>query len=184
MHTVTWRPGTNSELDHLFENLREEQYTDRSHRLWKNYSKLSFKNSGIVAHTICFNEDDIPEMCSTVASRDCWPVGAYRILNRLWKHSNKITYPRVMSPSFGQSAQSQINWLQENTDCKLYFISRQTENWQEWVMRNFKDVYKLNFKMDNYKYLTCPNECDDTCWQNIVYAGDEQLLAQWKKQQS
>jgi hypothetical protein len=27
----------------------------------------------------------------------------------------------------------------------------------------------------------CPNECDDTCWQRIIYAGDESLLEQWKR---
>ena len=123
-------------------------------------------------------------MCSTIAVRDCWPVGGYRILNRLWKHSNKIVYPRVMSPSFGSGAQSQVNWLGENTDCKLYFISRQTDNWQAWVMSNFEKEYDLDFKSDNYKYLTCPNECDDTCWQSIIYAGSEQLLEQWKKRPS
>jgi hypothetical protein len=80
----------------------------------------------------------------------------------------------------GYSAKSQIEWLQQNTDCKLYFISRQTGNWQEWMSTHFKD-YGIDFKYDNYKYLTCPNECDDTCWQHIVYSGDEQLLNVWKR---
>ena len=182
MKSITWRPGSNKELDNLFNQCRLEQYTDRTHRLWKNYGVDMYKDA--VALTICVNDQDYPEMCSTVASRNCWPVSAYRVLNRLWKHSNKIVYPRVMSPSFGSSTQSQIVWLQENTDCKLYFISRQTENWQEWVINNFKKEYSLDFKLDNYKYLTCIDECDDSCWQNIIYAGSQQLLEQWKKRPS
>ena len=179
MRTITWAPGTDLEMDQLFDQLREQQYSDRSHRLWKNYSKDSFDFA--VALTICFNDNDEPEMCSSIASRDCWPVNAYRILNRLWKHSNKIKFPRVMSPSFAESAKSQIAWLAQHTNCELYFISRQTDNWEEWVIKNFQEVYGVSFKTDNYKYLTCPNECDDTCWQKIIYNGNEQLLAQWKQ---
>ena len=179
MRTITWAPGTDLKMDQLFDQLREQQYNDRSHRLWKNYSKDSFDFA--VALTIYFNDNNEPEMCSSIASRDCWPVNAYRILNRLWKHSNKIKFPRVMSPSFAESAKSQIEWLAHNTNCELYFISRQTDNWEEWVIKNFQEVYRVSFKTDNYKYLTCPNECDDTCWQKIIYNGNEQLLAQWKQ---
>lgn len=179
MRTVTWAPGSDLEMDQLFDQLREQQYSDRGHRLWKNYSKDSFNFA--VALTICFNDDGEPEMCSSIASRDCWPINAYRILNRLWKHSNKIKFPRVMSPSFAESAKSQIAWLAQNTNCELYFISRQTDNWEEWVIKNFQKVYGVDFKTDNYKYLTCPNECDETCWQKIIYNGNDQLLTQWKQ---
>ena len=181
MKTTTWMPGTDVELDQLFDDLREQQYQDHSHRLWKNYSKENFNNA--VALTICFNDLGVPEMCSSISSKDCWPTGAYRILNRLWKHSNKIAYPRVMSPSFGSSAQSQIDWLKDNTAYQLYFISRQTDNWEQWCIANFLDRFRLSFKTDNYKYLTCPNECDDTCWQKIIYNGNEAILSQWKKHQ-
>lgn len=181
MKAVTWVPGENTEFDQLFDSLREQQYQNQEHRLWKNYSKESFKFA--VALTICFNDNGDPEMCSSIASRDCWPNGAYRILNRLWKHSNKISYPRVMSESFGKTTQSQIEWLETNTSYQLYFISRQTDNWEEWCINNFRDRFSLAFKTDNYKYLTCPNECDSTCWQNIIYHGDESLLTRWKRRQ-
>lgn len=181
MIVKTWTPGSDSYLDLLFDNLREQQYKDRGHRLWENYSKDSFKFA--VALTICFNDNGDPEMCSSIASRDCWPTGAYRILNRLWKHSNKIKYPRVMSPSFGLSAKSQIEWLEKNADCDLYFISRQTENWESWCIKNFQQEFELPFKTDNYKYLTCPNECDSTCWQKIIYNGSTEILDQWKRLQ-
>jgi hypothetical protein len=181
MRTETWSKGSVPELDKLFDDLREQQYQNKEHRLWKNYSKDNFNTA--VALTICFNDDGHPEMCSSISARDCWPTGAYRILNRLWKHSNKIAYPRVMSDSFGQSAQSQINWLMTNTDCQLYFISRQTDNWESWCIKNFRNRFNLPFETDNYKYLTCPNECDSTCWQKIIYHGNEALLSQWKRHQ-
>ena len=180
METKTWTPGTNAELDTLFNQLREHHYQDRTHRLWKNYGPESTLFA--VALTICFDDSGNVEMCSSIASRDCWPAGAYRILNRLWKHSNKIAFPRKMSPSFALSAKSQKDWLEENTDYKLLFISRQTDSWQQFGIDNFQNNYNMSFQTDNYKYLTCPNECDDTCWQHIIYQGDSSVLSQWKRQ--
>jgi len=180
MKTITWVPGTDAIHDELFDQLREQHYNDHSHRLWQNYSRKEFDFIRPVALTIYFDDDNIPEVCSSISERDCWPKGAYRIHNRVWKCNNKKQFLRRVSPSMGYSAKSQIEWLKENTDCKLYFISRQTNNWDEWMIEHFKE-YDIHFKTDNYMYLTCPNECDDTCWQRIIYSGDESLLAQWKR---
>jgi hypothetical protein len=39
MTTITWTPGTNLELDTLYDRLRENQFNNTEHRLHKNYSK-------------------------------------------------------------------------------------------------------------------------------------------------
>lgn len=179
MKTVTWALGSDNNLDNLFDSLREIQYKDTSHRLWKNYDREFLKS--VVATTICFEDSGEPTMCSSISERDCWPKGAYRILNRLWKVNNKIVYPRKMSPSFAESAKSQIEWLKNNVDCKLYFISRQTDNWETWVINNFDRHYQVKFTTDSYKYLTCPNESDSTCWQKIIYNGEKKLLKKWTR---
>jgi uncharacterized protein (DUF2344 family) len=54
---------------------------------------------------------------------------------------------------------------------------------KKWDVESFKNDFNLSLNKDQYKYLTCPNECEDTCWQNIIYRGNEQLLNQWKRQQ-
>jgi hypothetical protein len=81
----------------------------------------------------------------------------------------------------GITAQSQIDWLRDNTKSQLYFISRQTNNWNDWMIAHFDKNFEIKFKTDKYAYLTCPNECDETCWQPIIYNGDEQLLTTWKR---
>ena len=182
MRTITWVPGTDAEHDELFDQLREQHYNDHSHRLWKNYSREEFNYINPVALTIYFDDNGIPEVCSGISKRDCWPQGVYRIHNRVWKCNNKTQFLRRVSPSMGYSARSQIEWLEQNTDCQLYFISRQTDNkWNGWMIEHFKE-YNINFKTDKYLYLTCPNECDNTCWQHIIYSGNESLLEQWKRQ--
>ena len=178
MRTIIWAPGTEPVYDRIFDELREQHYNDHSHRLWKNYAKEAFKD--VAALSIYYGEDSKPEVCSSTTQRDCWPVGAYRIHNRVWKASNKKQFLRKVSPSMGYSAKTQIEWLKEHKQPKLFFISRQTNNWDDWMIEHFKE-YDIHFKTDNYMYLTCPNECDDTCWQRIIYAGDESLLEQWKR---
>ena len=181
MQTRTWSPGTDSKYDELFEKLRAEHYSSTGHRLWKNYAKEAFKD--VAALTIYFDDNGVPEVCSSTTQRDCWPVGVYRIHNRVWKANNKKTFLRKVSPSMGYSAASQIEWLTHNTNCQLYFISRQTDHWNDWMIEHFRE-YDIDFKTDNYMYLTCPNECDDTCWQRIIYNGNSELLKEWKHRSS
>ena len=180
MTAVTWRPGEDQELDAIFDRCREQRYQDQSHRLHKNYSAKEFEYAGIIACTIYF-ENNKPELLSTISSRDCWPAGAYRILSRLWKHDNFIAWPKIISPSFEHTLRSQISWLQHNEDCKMLFIGRQSSRWEHWCIREFKKQFDLEFETDNYRYLTCPNECDDSCWQKIIYQGDSSLLEAWRR---
>jgi hypothetical protein len=179
MNTITWKPGTRLDLDHLFDELRQKHYEDQSHRLWKNYHRDAFKN--VLALTICFDDEGTPEMCSSILERDCWPKGAFRVLNRLWKCNNKILYPRVMSPSWGLSAQSQFKWMQENVQYKLCFISRQSVKWKKFTQEEFARQFNIHWKTDNYQYLTCPNEQDESCWQSILYLGNDDLLTNWRR---
>lgn len=178
MNTVTWAPGTKPELDALFDELRERHYNDRSHRLWKNYHKDSFRS--VSALTICFDDTGVPEMCSSILARNCWPKGAFRVLNRLWKSNNKISYPRTMSPSWGLSAKSQFEWMQKTLDYKLCFLSRETDNWMMFTQQEFSRQWNINWKIGKHKYLTCPNRDDESCWQHILYIGEETLLKEWE----
>jgi hypothetical protein len=179
MKSVTWVHGTDQYLDSLFDELREKRYQDKKHRLWANYSSEFLKFSSAV--TICFDDNGLPEMCSSIAIRECWPENSFRILNRLWKTSNFVKYPKTMSKSFADSAASQVEWLKNNKKVDLIFASRQTERWQSFGLDVFNS-YGLDFKIDDkYYYLTCPNECDDTCWQKILYIGNDNTLLKWKR---
>lgn len=178
MKTITWVPGNDNELDKLYDSLREKQYNDKTHRLWKNYSKEQVHEAS--AFTIHFNTNGEPEVCSSIVKRNCWPDHTYRIMNRTWKQINKKSHLKEISQSMGEIIKSQILWLEEHTECELYFISRQTDNWMKWGTKNLKRQFDLDFNIGEYKYLTCANECDTTCWQYIIYSGNQNLLNYWK----
>jgi len=76
---------------------------------------------------------------------------------------------------------SQLGWLRSNTNFELAFVSRETDHWQPFFLDNFSRYFNLDFKMDSYKYLTCNNEKDSSCWQKIIYYGNDSLLTSWKR---
>lgn len=181
MHTITWAPGSDEKHDRLFHALRELNFKNKNHRFWKNYEASQFNNA--IAYTIYFNDNNVPELCSSVVYKNCWPKGAYRVLNRTWKpNSKKLFFSREVNRHFGLVIQSQLKFLKENvSDVKLTFISRQTNNWEDFVIHYFKQ-FDLNFNKIDKKFLTCSNEIDSSCWQKIIYMGDDNLLDVWKNQ--
>ena len=180
MSTITWIPGTNPKLDKFFDDLREKQFQDKTHRLWKNYAKTEFDYLKPVALTIDFDDSGEPYMCSSIAARNCWPTGVYRIHNRSWKAGTRSKLLDHMSAV----AYEQAKWLQENTDCALYFISRSTTHWEKWMIGALKKEWDMDFTTDEYYYLTCPNVDDKSCWQKIIYNGDSAVLESWSRKQT
>jgi hypothetical protein len=180
MYTKFWIPGTDSELDDLFEILRQKHYNDESHRLHNNYSREAFVEVSFLSITF---ENEEPIIVSSILNRDCWPDRAYRICNRTWKVKEyRLEQASVdgITPIITEMIMSHIEFAQQNLDYSLLFISRQTSNWQRFISRSFKK-YNLDFSYDDYYYLTCSNELDDSCWQKIIYLGDDSILPTWKR---
>lgn len=178
MQTITWVPNSNAEYDALFDSLREKQSLNTEHRYYKNYEKEYFTDT--ILHSIYFGDNGDPEVCSSICKRSCWPDKAYRILNRTWKPMFRQKILREVLPPIYYTTKSQIEWLLTNTDCELYFISRQTNHWTSWITKSFKEKYNIEFFIGEHKYLTCHHENDDTCWQQIIYNGNKKLLDDWK----
>lgn len=179
MRCETWIPGSNQELDKLFDHLRQKRYENRDHPLWKNYSESAFSNCVILS--IAFDNNDNPEFCGSALTRSCWPATAYRIVNRVWKINPEHGLVNQLKPSGGLMMHSQINWLKENTDCNLIFISREGPSWQKFTIDQCKKNFNLEFKTDSYKYCTCLTPNDESCWQHIIYQGEESVLVNWNR---
>jgi hypothetical protein len=181
MHTITWKPNTLPEYDTLFETLRNQQYQNREQPLWQNYTAEHFQNE-CSALSIGFNDNNEPEYCGSILSRDCWPAGVYRILNRFWR-INQVGRLVDFSPISKTLIDSQIQWVSENTDGELVFISRENRYWQRWGAKKYMEQFNLEFKYNANRYLTCDNTAHEGCWQYIIYHGNEKLLDTWKNKQ-
>lgn len=180
MYAETWRPGTNAELDNLFDEIREKFYRAQQHPLWENYNAKHFQSCE--ALTISFDNNNYPYLAASILKRSCWPPRAYRILNRFWSNKMSVGSIKNLPQEKGLLLKSQIQWLKDNTDSELHFISRSSKYWQKWSADQYEHNFGLGtFYYDNYKYLVCDNCADDSCWQTIVYQGNSELLKQWQK---
>jgi hypothetical protein len=79
----------------------------------------------------------------------------------------------------GVLLKSQIDWLKENTDVKMTFISRENKYWQQWTVDQYQDHFGLEFKYNKNRYQVCATPDDDSCFQRIIYQGPEELLSNW-----
>jgi len=178
IHAKTWIPGTNQELDNLFENLRQNIYDSQQYTLWSNYHVDHFKKCS--ALTISF-EDNIPLFCASILERDIWPKGVYRIMNRYWRIGGDHAVLKTLSTGTGILVQSQLEWVRSQKNFQLAFISRQYDHCQNFSIREFSKNFKINFQSDNYYYCTCETLNDDSCWQKIIYDGNSSILEFWKR---
>ena len=181
MRAITWKLGSEPAYDNLFEHLREHQYRDHEHPLWKNYGRAHFWEE-CAAVTIAFDSENVPVLGGSILKRTCWPADTYRIINRLWIVDKKPTgHIKNLMPEGEYLLRSQINWLNENTTCKLLFISRESEHWQKWTIKQYSNNYGLEFNLDSHQYQVCDNPTDASCWQRIIYQGDKELLDKWNR---
>lgn len=174
----TWVPGSNQMFDELFEKLREDFYKADNHILCKNYVKEHFEKCS--ALSIAFKNDN-PIFCSSILNRSVWPSSVYRIGNRFWRVGDEHHILQRISPGVGEMLKSQIDWLKDNSNYKLVFVSRQYDNWQEFMVQDFKKNFQIDFEYDNYKYCTCETPNDTSCWQKIIYYGDSSVLESWSR---
>ena len=182
MYIEIWIPGTDAELDKLFEQLRIQQHSDITHPLYKNYSAQDFKSC--TALSITFDNDQ-PVVVSSILARPCWPKNTYRILNRFWKvHEHRLTAldRSAKATALSETAKAHVAYAENTLKADLVFMSRQYNHWQHLAVYYLKEKTGIEFKYDNYRYLVCDNSQDQTCWQRIAYKGNEQLLTQWQKQ--
>lgn len=195
MQAVTWRQGTDALLDPLFDHLRERQYRDHNHPLWKNYNKEHFEKE-CLALSIAFGDHGMPVFCGSILGRDCWPKNTYRIINRFfttgWFNPKEFFSGESVDTSQaapidtlaleqGELLKSQISWLKENVECDMVFVSRESKYWQKWTVDQYKKLFDLEFEYDHYRYQVCTAPEDDSCFQRIIYQGPKQLLEEWNK---
>ena len=170
-----WTPNSDSILDDQFHELRQKQFTSK-HKLRQNYSKSDFDD----CLKLTMVEDSSGKIlaCSSILQRDIWPSGVYRILNRLWKPSNKIFIVKDIAEAIVVTMNNQIEWLKINTDMKLYFISREKPGWTTWAIDKSKRS-GFEFKTDPRRFQTCKHFNSERCWQQIIYNGNCSLLNLW-----
>lgn len=173
---VTW--VKDSKLDNLYESLRIK-HSSTNHRLRKNYSEEHVRE--VTAKSIYWGLDGEPKIVCSILTRPCWPNNVYRILNRLWKTELNTGDVFDIDIGFGRLIESQVDWCLENGAHGVFMSRQSNADWKSWALPIFVKQTGINFSSPDNKFLTCSNESDKTCWQQILYYGDLHLLNTWKQ---
>ena len=128
---------------------------------------------------------DCPFGLSSIYRRDYWESGVYRILNRTWKplgeYDENVTM--ALNPLWTDMMKSQIEWLQENTnDYRASIISRKHPSINS-LKHLIKQISKANigydFKLYKDRIWVCKNRLNDSCYQDVIYTGEDKAIIQW-----
>jgi hypothetical protein len=175
---TTWEKDTT--LDAVYEHYRQLHYSKTDLKLRANYSQ--YHVSEVSAKSIYWGHDGLPKIICSILSRPCWPPNVYRILNRLWKVNINTGGVKSIDPGFAMLVEDQMKYC-KNLGAHGVFMSRSIHgNWFKWAGDYFKKELDLDFFHPSELYLTCENEFDYNCWQQILFFGTTGCLNQWKKQ--
>jgi hypothetical protein len=173
---ITW--VENKKLDALYESLREKHYSF-NHKLKENYSETHSRE--VIAKSIYWGTDGQPKIVCSILRRDCWPNNVYRILNRLWKTDINTGPIFDIDRGFGILIENQVEWCLENGAHGMFMSRQGNSKWQSWSLPIFKEQTDIEFIAPPQHFLTCDNETDSSCWQQILFYGDNNLLNTWKQ---
>ena len=153
--------------------------TNGGHRLSRNYSSKQFVYKEQEVFSIGY-KNDVPHLFSTVYRRDWWPIGTYRILNRLWKTSVDNFTNKDIDDIYIDMISAQLSWLKTNRqDFQTAVISRNgSENKMLSMLAIKLNNANLDFKIYKDRVWVCKGTAD-ACLQTILYHGNEEPLHLW-----
>jgi hypothetical protein len=100
----------------------------------------------------------------------------------MWKVSRQEHIAKTVDLIFLEMVEKQIDWLKENKDFTVAFMSREHDS--KNTLENF--AQHLNKLSDNYQFDVFENRvwvCEgpaEQCFQDILYTGDKRVLESWK----
>lgn len=173
---TTWQ--NDKFLDDVYEKLRQQHYAKKTLKLHSNYDQTHVKE--VSAKSIYWNQQGEPKIVCSIVTRSCWPNHTYRVLNRLWKPMINTGGVKTIDIGFALLLKSQLEWCNRN-DARAVFMSRSIHgNWAKWAANFFKKQLGIELHHPAELFLTCDNEKDESCWQQILIHGDLSVLNSWR----
>lgn len=160
-------------------DLHRLSVANSGHRFSSNYSSKDFVYKEQLVFSIGY-KNDVPHLFSTVYRRSWWPVGTYRILNRLWKNSLDNAINKDIDDIYIDMISAQLSWLKINQqDFQTAVISRNgIENKMLSMLAGKLNNADLDFKIYKNRVWMCKGEAKD-CLQTVLYYGNEETLRLW-----
>lgn len=153
---------------------------DSNRYLRDNYKLENLEIDKQEVFTIGFKNNE-PFLFSSIYRRSYWPVGCYRILNRLWKVDSDSAVNTNIDKLYTIMIAHQLTWLKENKkDFKTAIITRNrnSKHTLELLSKHVNEI-GLDFNVYNKKIRVCKGD-DYNCLQDVLFYGNKELLDSWK----
>lgn len=168
INTFTWI--TDNALQDRFNSARLQIATS-SHPLSINYRER-FNESEIVAYSMSCSDDTV-YLCSSIARKTYWPVGVYRVLNRVFKPVPKDVFTKRIEEFWTDMIMQQVNFCRTLPDFRSAIISRKLgyKNTLRQLGSYIKDR-GVNCEVWDNAVWVCNDYHNPECQQNILAIGE------------
>lgn len=160
----------------IFEQYKDIQSTTPS-RLVLNYSKwFNLDEQEMLTmyrHTASTN----PTIFSTIYRRDWWPIGSYRILNRVWQYPRVTKVEKTINDGLYEMIEHQLTWCKQQPEFKVAIISR-NKNTRLFDKMQLDLSYR-GLEFSQYEKLWVCEGSEADCLQQILYHGDSSVFEHW-----
>jgi hypothetical protein len=174
--TETWKD--NKILQCKFENSLIK-IAQSNHRLSKNYSS-GFLRDEIIAYSMSYDNDQV-YLCSTIGTKKTWPVGVYRLINRVFKPNPTGDFTKNIQSFWVDMIHQQLEICKQQQDFQTAIITRQAG------YRNTLNQLKLHINTPDNKFhlLERPvwvleNFSNPECYQDVLFYGNQIPLKNFK----
>jgi hypothetical protein len=161
-----------------FENYNKK-HLEINFRLKKNYQTENFNLDDQCVLT--YYKKDIssdPTIFSTIYRRNWWPVGVYRILNRVWQYPRVTKLEKSINDGLYEMIQAQLEWCLNRVDFKTAIITRYKN--KRLFDKIQKDLANRSiFFQKSKKRIWVSNEMSLESCQDVLYYGDQSVIEKW-----
>lgn len=161
-----------------FDKARKKLLELDNDKLIENYLQQNFNYADQTAFSIGYKNSE-PYLFSTIFRRDWWPDDCYRILNRTWKLNRQDHVSKKIDVVFREMVESQIKWLNKNTNVVTTFISREHNSRNTLInVRNNLNMGEFEFTLLKERIRVSEGPEEQAC-QDILYAGSDKVFKKW-----
>lgn len=152
-------------------NAARNMIANSNHKHSANYSE-GFNISQIVAFTNGYVNNEL-EMCSSISRNPDWPIGVYRILNRLFKPFVDERFTKTIEPIWVEMISNQIEYCKNNLlDFNTAIITRKIGYKNSLAGLQDKMIEKnYTFKLWKDSAWVCSDKKNQGCLQDVMSFG-------------
>jgi hypothetical protein len=165
-------------MQEKFDHARN-QIANSQHPLSCNYAE-NFNSKEILACSMSYEQGEI-FLCSSIARKEYWPIGVYRILNRVFKPQPTQSFTKKIQSYWADMVEQQLEFCQRIPDFQTAIVTRK--------LGYVNTLKQLSTTINSKQIQSCLYDrpvwiCNDyhnpECLQNVLYIG-QNVISQFKQ---